>query len=125
MDHDDVQRWLDAYVSAWRSGDRDLIGRLFTEDASYSYRPWDSEEHTVVGRESIVDSWLEDPDDPSRWEATYRPYAVDGDRAVALGSTGYFDDAHELERRYSNAFILAFEGDQCSAFHEFYVRDKR
>jgi ketosteroid isomerase-like protein len=125
MDHDDVQRWLDGYISAWRSGDRDAIGALFTEDARYSYRPWDSEEHTVAGRESIVDSWLEDPDDPSNWEATYRPYAVDGDRAVAVGSTEYFDDAHQPERRYSNAFILAFQDGRCSEFHEFYVRDKR
>ncbi|MFP4073412.1 MAG: nuclear transport factor 2 family protein [Actinomycetota bacterium] len=55
MDHDQVQQWIDAYVSAWQSGDRDAIGDLFTEDARYGYRPWDSEEHTVVGRDAIVE----------------------------------------------------------------------
>lgn len=124
MDHKDVQQWLDGYVSAWQSGDREAIGNLFTEDAHYGYRPWDSDEHTVVGRDAIVESWLESPDDPSTWEASYRPYAVDGDRAVAVGSTRYFGGEEHPERKYHNAFLLVFRDGQCSHFNEFYVRQK-
>lgn len=124
MDHDQVQRWLDDYVSAWRSGDRSDIGDLFTEDARYGYRPWDSDEHTVVGREAIVDSWLESPDDPSTWEAAYEPYAVDGDRAVAVGRTTYSGGEGETERVYRNAFLLRFRDGRCAEFHEYYVREK-
>jgi hypothetical protein len=29
LTQDDVQRWLDAYIDAWRSYDREAIGALF------------------------------------------------------------------------------------------------
>lgn len=124
MDHDQVQQWIDHYVSAWQSGDRDAIGDLFTEDARYGYRPWDSDEHTVVGRDAIVDSWLENPDDPSTWTASYEPYAVDGDRAVVVGWTKYQGSEDHPERKYHNAFLLRFRDGRCAAFNEFYVREK-
>lgn len=124
MDHDRVQRWIDDYISAWRSGDRDAIADLFTEDATYGYRPWDSDEHTVAGRAAIVSSWLEDPDDPSTWEAAYEPYAVDGDRAVVVGWTRYGDSADHPARKYHNAFLLRFRVGRCVRFNEFYVREK-
>lgn len=124
MTHDDVQRWLDDYVSAWRSGDAEAIGDLFTEDAVYGYRPWNDESHSASGREAIVASWLDDPDDPSTWEAGYHPYAVDGDRAVALGRTTYRENGEEDERVYHNAFVLRFTEGRCAEFHEFYVRQK-
>lgn len=124
MTHEEVQRWLDDYVSAWKSGDPKAIGDLFTEDAVYGYRPWDDESHSVSGRDAIVASWLDDPDDPSTWEASYHIYALDGDRAVALGRTRYHSDGEEDERVYHNAFVLRFADGRCTEFHEFYVRQK-
>lgn len=125
MTHDEVQEWLDNYIGAWRSGDPGAIRDLFAEDAVYGYRPWDSEKTTVRGNEAIAASWLENPDDPSSWEATYTPYAVDGDRAVALGSTAYSATGDHTERSYHNAFVLRFDADgRCSEFHEFYVLKK-
>lgn len=124
MDHEQVQQWIDDYVSAWQSGDRVAIGDLFTEGARYGYRPWDSEEHTVVGRDAIVDSWLENPDDPSTWTAAYEPYAVDGDRAVVVGWTRYQGSADHPERKYHNAFLVRFRDGRCAEFNEFYVREK-
>lgn len=125
MDHEQVQRWLDDYIGAWRSGDRHAIGALFTEDARYGYRPWDSDEHTVAGREAIVDSWLESPDDPSTWDAAYEPFAVDGDKAVAMGRTTYAAAEEHPERTYHNVFLLRFQDGRCAEFHEYYVREKR
>lgn len=125
MTSDQVQEWLDAYVAAWRSGESEAIRALFSADAAYGYRPWDSEETTVKGNDSIVASWLENPDDPSSWEAEYSPYVVDGDRAVALGSTRYFSSGDHPERTYHNAFVLRFDEDgRCCEFHEFYVSKK-
>lgn len=125
MTSDQVQEWLDRYVAAWRSGEPEAIRGLFSEDAVHGYRPWDSEQTTVRGREAITASWLENPDDPSTWEAEYRPYAVEGDRAVALGSTRYFASGEHPERVYHNAFVLRFDDDgRCREFHEFYVRKK-
>lgn len=122
MTHDEVQSWLDRYVKAWASNDPDTIGELFTEDAVYSYRPWEDDEVTVRGREAIVASWTENPDDPATWEAAYRPYGVDGQKAVAVGQTHYQPIGDHSERTYHNAFLLEFGADgRCSSFHEFWV----
>lgn len=125
MTHDQVQDWLDRYVTAWRSSDPEAIRDLFSSDATYGYRPWDSEQTTARGVDAIVAGWLENPDDPSSWEAAYKPYAVDGDRAVALGTTRYFATGDHAERTYHNAFILRFDDDgRCREFHEFFVLKK-
>jgi hypothetical protein len=122
MNRSDVQAWLDRYVDAWRSNDRSLIESLFTDGAIYGYRPWDSDEHTVRGRSAIADSWLEDPDSPEGWEARYEPFAVEDDRAVAVGWSRYAASAEEPERLYHNAYLLRFAPDgRCSEFHEFYM----
>ena len=34
MDRHDVDRWLDAYVTAWKRYERDEIGALFSDDAT-------------------------------------------------------------------------------------------
>lgn len=119
MDHDAVQRWLDAYVEAWRTYDREAIGALFTADAEYRYRPWDE---PLRGREAIVADWTQDPDDPGAWEAAYRTFAVEGDRAVATGTSRY-DDA-DGRRIYHNVFVLEFAGGRCRSFTEVFMLEK-
>jgi hypothetical protein len=126
MNRSDVQAWLDRYVEAWRSNDRGRIEPLFTEDAIYGYRPWDSEKHTVHGASGIADSWLEEPDMPDSWEAGYEPFAVDGDRAVAVGWSRYAAAGDEPERLYHNAYLLEFAPDgRCRSFHEFYMLEEK
>ncbi len=122
MNRTDVQTWLDRYVEAWRANEAGPIEALFTDDAVYSYRPWDSDEHTMRGRDAIVASWLEEPDAPEAWDAHYEPFAVDGDRAVAVGWSRYAPTGDEPERTYHNAYLLRFAPDgRCAEFHEFYM----
>ena len=121
MTHADVQAWLDRYIAAWRSNDAADIEPLFTADAVYSYRPWDNEDQTTRGRDAIVASWLEEPDDPASWDAHYEPWAVDGDRAVAVGWSRYLADGEHREKTFHNAYLLEFEDGRCASFHEFYM----
>jgi ketosteroid isomerase-like protein len=122
MNRADVQAWLDRYVEAWRTNDRSAIQSLFSEDATYGYRPWDSDEHTLRGSDAIVSSWLEEPDAPGSWDAHYEPFAVEDDRAVALGWSRYAASGDEPERLYHNAYVLEFAPDgRCRSFHEFYM----
>ena len=122
MNRSDVQLWLDRYVSAWRSNDRATIESLFTEDAVYGYRPWDSDGHTVRGGSAIANSWLEEPDAPEGWDAHYEAFAVEDDRAVALGWSRYLASADQPERVYHNAYVLEFAPDgRCTSFHEFFM----
>src|SRR3712207_9125960 len=54
LTHDALQRWLDAYVDAWRTYDPAAIGALFAEDATYAYHPYDEGERSEerrVGKE--------------------------------------------------------------------------
>jgi ketosteroid isomerase-like protein len=122
MNHADVQAWLDRYVEAWRTNERGAIEALFTDDAVYGFRPWDSDEHTVRGRDAIVASWLEEPDTPDSWDAHYEPFAVEGDRAVALGWSRYAPSGDQPERLYHNAYVIEFAPDgRCRSFHEFFM----
>jgi len=43
----EVDRWLRAYVEAWKSYDGEQIGDLFSEDVRYQYHPYDE---PVLGR---------------------------------------------------------------------------
>ena len=54
IDRAGVDRWLDDYVAAWKSYDRDAIGALFADDVEYRYHPYDD---PVRGRNSVVAAW--------------------------------------------------------------------
>jgi hypothetical protein len=128
MTHDEVQGWLDRYVEAWKSYDRDAIAELFSEDAEYRYNPWDE---PVKGREAIIDDWIKPSGDASRrdapgtYDGAYTPYAVDDDVAVATGTSTYWKDATraEVARTYYNTYLLAFdEAGNCRSFIEYYMQ---
>lgn len=122
MTRSDVQSWLDRYISAWRSNAAGPIEELFATDATYSYRPWPSDDETLHGRDAIVASWLEEPDVPTSWDASYEPFAVEGDRAVAVGWSRYGATPDQPERTYHNAFLLRFDDEgRCSEFSELYM----
>jgi len=128
MTHDDVQAWLDRYISAWAAYDADSIGDLFSLDAHYRYHPSDE---GYTGRDAIVRAWTEPTgdagtgrDEPGTWEAHYVPFVVSDDRAVAVGYSRYFEDATRAAVRatYDNAYLLEFDADgRCRSFTEFFV----
>jgi hypothetical protein len=114
MTADDVQRWLDAYVDAWRSYDEAAIGELFSEDVSYRYKPF---EDPLRGRDAVVASWLDDQDEPGSWEASYAPLLVQDDAAVITGESRYASG-----RDFSNLWVLRFDGEgRCRDFVEWYM----
>jgi ketosteroid isomerase-like protein len=115
----DVQRWLDAYVAAWSSYDAAEIAALFTNDAAYRY---DAFSEPLVGADAIAADWLTNKDAPGSWEADYRPFAVEGTRAVAVGETRYRGEG----KRYANVYLLEFAADgRCSSFTEWYFAEKK
>jgi ketosteroid isomerase-like protein len=117
MTHDDVRTWLDAYVDAWHTYDRAAIAALFTEDATYAYHPWDEGEALVRGRGAIVADWLEEQDPPGSWEAQYEPLMVEGDQAVATGTTRYANG-----NIYWNLWLLRFgEDGRCAEYVEWFM----
>jgi ketosteroid isomerase-like protein len=115
MTEADLQRWLDAYVDAWRTYDTGAIAALFSEDARYRYRPY---QEPLAGRDAIAASWLEDRDEPDSWDAEYRPLLVHGDRAIAVGETRY-----RTGDVYSNLWVMRFDDRQrCADFVEWFMK---
>jgi hypothetical protein len=124
MTHADLEDWLDRYIGAWRANEREPIAALFTEDAMYRYTPYGGEDHTLRGHATIVDGWLDEGDDPGSWEARYEPYAIEGDRAVAIGWSRYQATAEEPARTFHNVFLLRFADDgRCSEFTELFMQE--
>ena len=113
--HEQVQRWLDAYIDAWASYDEAAIHALFAPGASYAYHPYDE---PLRGPEAIAASWLENRDEPGSWQAVYAPSLLAGERAIATGETRYADG-----EVFSNLFDLEFDAEgRCTRFVEWYVR---
>lgn len=120
MEQQEVTQWLERYVDAWKSYDRDDITELFSDDAEYRYHPYDE---PLRGRDAIVESWLEEPDPPGTYDARYEPIAIDGDVAVATATTTYYDDQGSVESVYDNCFVMRFERDgRCREFTEWYQK---
>jgi ketosteroid isomerase-like protein len=125
----DVDRWLQAYVSAWKSYDRDEIRELFAEDVEYRYHPYDD---PVAGREAVVGSWLGEVggenvstrDEEGTYDAVYQTVAVDGDLAIATGNSVYTSKpGGPVNEVYDNCFVMRFDSDgRCREFTEWYMK---
>ena len=131
LTHEAVQRWLDAYAHAWDTYDASDVEPLFTEDAEYRYHPADDPE---AGRDEIVFGWLNPAGNASRRDkpGTYvmdvHPFAVDGNRAVAVGTCTYYTDASKskVDRIYYNNWLLEFADDgRCRSFIEYYMTPRK
>jgi len=122
MDRPSFRGWLDAYVRAWKTYDPQAIADLFSEDAQYRYHPQDE---PLRGRQAIVDSWLEEPDPPNSYEASYRPLAIDGEVHVAEGTSRYFDERGELRDEYCNIYVCRFDtAGRCTDFTEYWIQNR-
>jgi ketosteroid isomerase-like protein len=111
--------WLAGYVDAWTSSVRADVETLFTDDATYYPEPY---AEPIVGASAIADAWLEDPDEPWRWAAEYRPLVVSGDVGVAAGTSTYYADDGSVENVFHNVFVLTFADDgRCSEYREWFM----
>jgi ketosteroid isomerase-like protein len=125
MTHAEAAQWLDRYIEAWLSYDREQIGALFSDDVKYRYHPSDE---PITGRRDVVESWLGEGDHENAsegtYEASYRPVAVDGDVAVVVGTSTYFDSpGGKVTEIYDNCFVMRFDSQgRCAEFTEWFVK---
>jgi hypothetical protein len=121
MERADVDRWLQAYIEAWRTYDRDSILALFAEEVEYRYHPYDE---PFRGADSVADSWVRDDwiDEPGTYDAAYRTIAVDEDVAVATGSSTYTNPDGSVRTVYENCFVMRFDpAGRCREFTEWFM----
>ena len=110
-----VQDWLDKYRAAWASNDADDIRALFTESATYAGGPFDPE--PWIGREGIVEGWLEHRDEPGEYTFEGTPLAYSDGVGIIQGRTDYADG-----RIYANLWVIRFSDDgRADSFVEWYM----
>ena len=116
-----VQRWLDAYVRAWRSYDESEIADLWTDDALWLY-PFGVR---ATGRAAITAEWLAEKHlfEDGGYTGVYEPIAIDGLFAVTHGRTLFYDTETGATRaEFDNVWVLRFGPDgRCAEFHEWYA----
>lgn len=132
MDRQEVDRWLVAYVEAWKTYDREQIGALFSDDVECRYHPYDE---PIRGRDAVVASWLgeaEEKGGPGRdeegtYDAAYRTVAVDGDAAVATGKSTYtVGPGGPVAEVFHNCFVMRFDQEgRCREFVEWFMEEPR
>ena len=133
MRREDVNRWLRAYVEAWKSYDREAIAALFSEEVEYRYHPYDA---PIRGREAVVESWLGEGEDgggasardlEGTYDAGYEAVAVDGEVAVAVGTSTYLTAPDgPVDKVYDNCFVIRFdEAGRCREFTEWFMERPR
>ena len=126
-DRPTVDRWLSDYVAAWKSYDRDAIAALFSEDARYRYHPWNE---PIRGRAAIVESWFgvgegaSALDAEGTYDGDYRTIAVDGDVAVATGTSTYVSEpGGPVTKVYENVMVMRFDQDgRCAESTEWFMK---
>lgn len=120
MDRKDFDKWVQGYITAWKSNDAQDIAALFSEEATYltqAFRePW-------AGRENIVKEWLGRADwtgEPQDvWTFNYHWLAIEGDTGVLDGLTDY-SGRNEM---FKNIWIIKLEEDgRCREFIEYWVK---
>ena len=70
---------IEDYANAWRSGDDEVLGELFTEDAVYRSSPF---RPPTVGREAIREYWRNSTSTQERLELELGEPVVHGNRVV-------------------------------------------
>ncbi len=119
MDLVDLQAWTDAYVRAWETSHPQAVGDLFAENACYYTHPF---REPWKGREAIVRNWIEHPDPPGSWKASYRALAVNGPLGVIRGTTQYFKDDGSIDAEYANIYVVEFDEDgRATEFTEYFI----
>ena len=125
---DPPSRWLDAYLAAWKSYDRNQIAALFSDDVTYRYHPYDD---PVRRRDEVVASWLGEGEHTGASTAILRapttppigrsPSTATWPSRRATPSTW----PRPADRStYENCFVLRFDATEnlCHVFTDWYIQ---
>ncbi|WP_158861666.1 nuclear transport factor 2 family protein [Leifsonia sp. AG29] len=108
------EEWVQRYLIAWRSNDPNDIRALFTEDAVYEYEP---SAEPLRGREAIVRSWVDHPDQPGIWSFEWKIFLERPGLAIVRGCTDYVG-----RKLFDNLWIVQLAEDgRATRFTEWFM----
>jgi uncharacterized protein (TIGR02246 family) len=112
----DAATWLDSYAAAWRAGDPEAAGRLFADDAAYTFDPFG---RGLRGREQIVAHWTQAIAAQSELVLLVESPVADGDRAAAAWRATFVRDGERVE--LAACLLLRFDADgRCTDLREYW-----
>jgi ketosteroid isomerase-like protein len=114
MDRDSVAAWIADYERAWRTPGTDGLAALFTQDATYSQRPY---REPVVGLPAIARMWEAEREGADEaFRMTSEVLAVDGDTAVVRVEVWY---GQPVTQEYRDLWVMRFAADgRCRRYEE-------
>lgn len=112
------KRWVERYITAWNSNDPEDIADLFVEDGSYLTEPFAA---PWVGRERIVQGWLDAKDEPGDTEFDYEILVATDDLGIVKGTTRYKSKG----TKYHNLWEIRLAADdRATEFVEWWMEVK-
>jgi SnoaL-like domain len=112
IERSDVETWVAAYERAWRTAGTELLGGLFTEDATYRMSPYKG---PAQGLDAIAKLWERERVGPGeQFSMRHAVIAVEQETAVARVEVAYGDGSE-----YRDLWVLHFAPDgRCREFEE-------
>lgn len=121
-----IDRWIRAYVRAWRSDDARAIGALFSARAVYATGPFDK---PWRGRARIVAAWIARGDSRVRWSFRHKIRAVapapgaGGCVGIVSGTTTYAASRGAPRRLYGNLWLVRLnQRGEAEEFREWWMQ---
>lgn len=119
----DVRATIDTYLRAWMHQDPELIGTIFTDDATYHERVLGEPIRTRAG---IRDYWQSKVVDgqaniDARLLNLYT--ATDGSTVIAEWEATFDDRVQGVRKRMREVAILEFAGDRIASLREYWTSE--
>ena len=115
-----VQRWIESYLAAARTDDRERIESLFADDALYFDGPFGE---PWKGHDQIVAQWVAQSDAEYEFEVDHRVVAVDGAMGVAEIEYRY-TGGPGTPRTYRNVWLLELDdGGRAKLFKDYWIEE--
>jgi SnoaL-like domain len=116
MDESWAREWIQSYGEAWREGDDEAVGALFSDGGIYRSSPF---RPPAVGREAIRQYWRTATSTQEALELRFGTPVVHGNRVVVEWWATMRDEGNEVT--LPGCLLLRFDGGgRCEELREYW-----
>jgi uncharacterized protein (TIGR02246 family) len=117
-----VREVLDVYIRAWESQDPELIGTIFTDQATYHERVMGE---PIRGRDGIRDYWqTKVVGAQANISCDLLNLYLDDGTAIAEWEATFDDTAQQVRKRMREVALLTFDGDRIASLREYWASEE-
>jgi uncharacterized protein (TIGR02246 family) len=117
-----VREVLDVYIRAWESQDPELIGTIFTDQATYHERVMGE---PIRGRDGIRDYWqTKVVGAQANISCDLLNLYLDDGTAIAEWEATFDDTVQQVRKRMREVALLTFDGDRIASLREYWASEE-